>query len=83
MTPDEIVEAMARGMWEASDAPTYVPYDWDRLHEDTRARMREHARAALRALPPGVVLVAGVPHRIRRTVDAVCRALKPRTPHDV
>lgn len=55
-TPDEIVEAMARGIHTHM---TTVP--WDALSNQSKLRACDAIRAALRALPPGVVLVAGVP----------------------
>lgn len=55
----DVVEAMARGMWEASDAPAHVPYHWDGLAEVTRERMRQHARAAIRACHAAGGLVVG------------------------
>lgn len=55
MTPDEIVEAVARGRRGMSR------FQWERTPELLRKHWCEQERAALRALPPGVVLVAGVP----------------------
>lgn len=59
MTDDDVVEAMARGMWEASDAPAHVPDHWAGLAEVTRERMRQHVRAAIRACHAAGGLVVG------------------------
>lgn len=52
----DVVEAMARGMWEAADTTTLA---WDKLSEATRDRMRNHARAAIRAVTEAGGLVVG------------------------
>lgn len=59
---DEVIEAMARGLWEASGAPAHVPYGWHGLAETTRERWRDHIRAAIRAVTErGGLVVAKVP----------------------
>ena len=54
MTPDELVEAVARGMRDAwvkrSLRPTYAPVPWDDLGESDKETWLHDARAALRVV---------------------------------
>lgn len=58
MTPDDVVEAMARGMYESAG----IRDPWDKASRRAKAVWFIYARAAIRALPAGWV-VAKVPER--------------------
>ena len=60
MTPDDVVEAMARALWCA--AGTRMPSEWDVQFAMTKKHWRSLARAAIRALHEhGGLVVARMP----------------------